>query len=215
VDFNLATNLGYSIYDNTANTMLLSSQTTGGLTLRLSDRLTISSNAGVAIFKTTQDVAGPVVIVPSVPDPFNTPLFTPAPFISGTVIGPVWTANLNYKLLKSTTFTLLAGESIYQGSLGDLTKSTRIGANVNHTINSISTLGLAVQASILEPPAGGSATNSYSGMVSYSHRLSQEWFATATYIYRRLESTPTAGQNSTASSNAVLFVISKDFVLKP
>jgi hypothetical protein len=155
------------------------------------------------------------VIVPSVPDPFNTSLFVPAPFTAGTVIGPVWTASLNYRLLKSTTFAFSAGESIYQGTLGDLAKTTRMSANVNHTINSISSLAFAVQASILEPPAGGAATNSYSGTFSYSHRLSRDWFATATYIYRRIESAPTSSQNTTATSNAVLFVISKDFVLTP
>jgi len=213
IDLNVAGNVALSKYDNAANTQVISSRATGGVTIRLSNRLQVSGNAGIGIIKTDQDVAGPVAIVPAVTDPFNTPFFTPAPAISGTVMAPVWDASLNYQLLKNTGITFTASEAFTTGTLGDISNRRNFNLGLSHTVNSKSSISANITMSETGAPAGGFATTFYTGSLSYSYRLAREWFVTATYAYRQIQST--SSQTGSASSNSLLFVLSKDFVAKP
>jgi hypothetical protein len=222
IDLNMAGNIGLSKFENSADTQVVGARMTGGATIRLSDRLKVAGNAGMVIFKTTQNAIGPVVIVPTLTDPFNTPLFTPAPAVAGTSTAPVWDASLNYQLFTPTSITFTASQEVSQGALGDIAKRTQFTLGLNHNINAISTLTLFAGLYTYEPPAGGTATTNFIGSASYSYRLSRDWNATATYIYRKLESSTSTGITSTptgvaatASSNALLFVVAKEFVLVP
>jgi hypothetical protein len=225
IDFSASSSLSWQIYDNIENTKTLSSTTTGGLTMRLSDRLTASARAGVAIYKTTQDTAGPVSLFPVSNDPLTNPLLNASPAVAGTTVGPVIDLSMSYKLLKFTQVSASASQAVTPGTLGGLSKRTSITVSLDQTINSSSSLSFTGNLSRFEPPSGGGGTTDlYLLSGTYSYRLTREWRASASYIYRVLstgDTTPTTGDFSgftpgtNAHSNSVLFVIARDFTLKP
>jgi hypothetical protein len=142
-----------------------------------------------------------------------------------SVTGLVYDMQLTYKALQSTTFTLGAYQSVGPTAIGSLVETRSLQAGVNRTINSVSTLSFSAGAF---ENTSTSTSQFASASVSYSRTLARDWNASITYRY--LHSFGTTGGTTTAitpiigglpvistigaaSSNSIVFVVSKSTTL--
>jgi hypothetical protein len=189
-------------YNNAFGTNLLILRNQAGFSTSLSPFLSFQGNWGAAYIESN-----------------NLGLAVP----SSSVTGLIYDMLLTYKALKNTTFTLSTNQSVSPSVLGSLFQSRSIRAGVTHAINSYSSLSFAVDAAQVT----STATSQYaSASVNYSRTLARDW--TANLSYRYLHSfgtsggaaifTPIAGipvisTLGAASSNSIVFVLSKSTTL--
>ena len=112
---------------------------------------------------------------------------------------------LTYKLLKTTSVSLNAAQSITPTLGGSLQQSYSVGMALNHQINqlsnvaftsSFSTTNSSSQVSQFTSVTGGSSSEFYSASVIYSYRLTRDWSTNLSYSYlQRNDSTGTVSAN--------------------
>ena len=144
--------------------------------------------------------------------------------ISGAVTDWIGDAVLTYKMLKHTTLTLSASQTVGPSVVGSLFKTDTVAVGLAHTINTRSTLSFAASAT---RQISTSTTDLVSASVTYGYQLAREWTAQVSYRYLHrfaangtvfvdpITNTPTVSGAGPASSNSVLFVVSRNFTVLP
>jgi hypothetical protein len=199
-----STNAEWLAFNNATSTNILILRNQGGFDTNLSPLLSFHGMWGAAYVQTENTGVGAV---------------------SGSATGLIYDMLLTYRAFKSTTFTVAAFQSVGPTAIGSLVQSTSVRAGVTHTINSVSSVSFAADA--FENTS--TTTSQYaSASVSYNRTLARDWNAAITYRY--LHSFGTTGGTTTAlspiigglpvvstigaaSSNSIVFVISKSTTL--
>jgi len=133
-------------------------------------------------------------------------------------------AVLTYKMLKSTTLTLLANQTIGPSVVGSLFKTDSVSAGLSHTINASSTLSFSTgwNRQILT-----TTTDYVSTSVTYGYNFTREWTAQLTYrylhrfassgtaIFDPITGTPTVSGTGPADSSSIMLVVSRSNTLLP
>lgn len=210
-------------FSNSQNTVETISRNTAGIDAALTPLLSFRGTAGVVYVNVER---GSSLLAPIVTSPTGS-----ISTASGSASGFIGDALLTYKMLKDTTFTLSAGQTVSPSVVGSLVKLTTARAGVTRTINSKSTLSFYADASRQNT---GSTTDFLSASVIYSYLLTREWNLQLSYRYlHRVASMgsttasslvfdPTTGVPivtasglGPASSNSVLMVLSRSFTILP
>ena len=144
--------------------------------------------------------------------------------VSGAITDWIGDAVLTYKMLKNTTLTFTASQSIGPSIVGSLFKTDTVAVGLTHTINANSTLSLS--ASITRQISTAS-TDFVSASATYGYNFTREWtaqlsyrylhrFATSgTVIFDPVTGTPTVSGTGSANSNSILVVVSRNFTVLP
>jgi hypothetical protein len=138
------------------------------------------------------------------------PLITPTSIQQGGVTdGMLASAGFTYQLLKTTTVSFTAAQSIVPTTLGPLQKIATVGSTLNYTINSWSDLSFSTQFSHISDNAFiGGASDLFSAQVSYGYRLTRDWRTNLSYTYRNRDDV-----TGVASSSTILARLTYDFSL--
>ena len=181
-----------------------------GVKSQISPRLTVNGNFGLVFVNSYQKNPGtsttPVTPSSSVP-------FQP---IVGAGNGWVADVGLSYRLLKTTTISFNAANSITPTLGGALQQANSFGASLSHQINSLSDVSVSGQFSVTNSSSQaqqftaitGGSSDFLSASVSYSYRLTRDWATNVSYTYlQRNDST------GFTSANLVLLSLSYDFTL--
>jgi hypothetical protein len=134
-------------------------------------------------------------------------------------------AILTYRMLKNTTLTLIASQSISPSIVGSLFKRDVITATLYHTINSRSSLSFSASGN---RSISTTTTDYASASATYAYNFTRDWSAQLTYRYQHrfastggastidpLTGTPTVGGTSPASSNSILLAVTHNYTVLP
>ena len=177
-----------------------------GLKSQLSQRLTVNAGAGIDLVNSYQTG------IAQATNP--TGAFQPQ-----VGAGAGWVANvgLDYKLLKTTSLSLTAANSIIPTLGGALQQSYTFGLGLNHDINELSKLSFATSYAITNASnqfaqaaaaSGGGSSDFFSASVNYEYRLTREWRTNLSYTYRQRND-----ETGIARSSTVLLAVSRDFTV--
>jgi len=182
--------------DDTANSQRVFWQIMTSLRSQLSSRLTFIGSAGALSSNSYQRNPQPII--------------SPTSFQQGGVTeGVLASAGFTYQLLKSTTVSLTAAQSIVPTTLGPLQKISTVGSTLNYTVNSWSNLSFSAQfAHISDNAFIGGASDLFSAQVSYGYRLARDWRTNVSYTYRVRDDV-----TGMASSSTILASLTYDFSL--
>ena len=196
--------------DDPAKSQRLFWRLTTGARSQISPLLTVNGNIGLVAVNSYQKNPGasatPVIPSSSVP-------FQP---IVGAGVGWVADVGLAYKLLKTTTISFNASNSITPTLGGALQQSNSFGMALNHQINQLSNVGFTSQFSITNGSSQaaqfasvtGGSSEFFSASVIYSYRLTRDWSTSLSYSY--LQRNDSSG---TVSANMFFFSLAYDFTL--
>jgi hypothetical protein len=205
-------------YDNTSQTSILIIRHMAGLDVSPLKNLKFVASAGAATVVTDQG-ASPMVTTP--------PASTPFKGVSTSFIGD---ATLTYNPLPTTELTLMAGQSIGPSIIGALTTRQYAAASLRYIINSQTSL--TTRLDITRQDVSNAKTDYLTVATTLSQILARDWTLDLTYRYQHRSATTGTGNltvdpitgvpiflNSTgtgsASSNTLLFVLSRHLVVLP
>jgi hypothetical protein len=180
--------------DDSANSQRLFWQIMTGLQSRLTKRLTFNASVGEVFANAYQ--SGTIA-------PLGTTSFQIQPGATHD-----WVANigLQYQLLKTTSVSFTAAQTVAPTILGDLQKSDTIGVTLSHDINEFS--NLTFSSNVAHTKELGIEGNFFSAQVGYGYRLTREWRSMVSYAYRQ-----SISGTGLARSNTVLLSLTRDFTL--
>lgn len=200
-------------YGNAFSTQVQIFREQAGFDATLSAVLSFRANAGVAYLVTDRGVSS---------SSFGG--VTSATPVSSSVLDWIGDAVLTYRVLKSTTLSVIASQSVGPSVVGSLFKRDSISASLNHSINSRSSLTLSAGGN----RAISTTTTDYaSASATYSYNLTREWLASATYrylhrfastgttIFDPLTGTPTVSGTGPADSHSLMFVVTHNWTVLP
>jgi hypothetical protein len=145
------------------------------------------------------------------PGAATTALTNPAGLASGKSTDWIANAFLTYRFNNRTTFSVAASKNVGPTTFGQFLATQTVSGSVSYIINSYSGLSFAAaysqQSSV---GASASSANTISASASYSRQLTRYWRSIATYRYVQRE-----GTDGTASSNALIFSLSRDAIIIP
>jgi hypothetical protein len=199
-------------YDNATNTQVQIYRNQIGIDATLSPVLSFKGNIG-AINLVTEGGINPLA-----GNGLNSTT-------SSSLLDWIGDAAITYRMLKNTTLTFLANQSIGPSVVGSLFKQNTISANLNHSINTRSSLSFSVDGyrTISTTPSDSvsvSATYSYSFTrdlsaqltYRYLHRFATEGGGT---IFDPITGTPTISGTGPADSNSIMLVLSHNYIVLP
>ena len=144
---------------------------------------------------------------------------------SSSLMDWIGDAALTYKMLKNTTLTLIANQSIGPSLVGSLFKTDTISAGLNHSINAQSALSFFASGT---RQITTTTTDFVSGSVTYSYNFTRELSAQLTYRYlHRFASSggtsifdpitgfPTVSGIGPADSSSIMLVVSHSYTVLP
>jgi hypothetical protein len=143
---------------------------------------------------------------------------------SSALLDWIGDAALTYKMLKNTTFTLTASQTVAPSVVGSLFKTDIIAAGVTYTINDRSTLSFSANGT---RSIATTTTDYASASATYGYSLTQAWNAQLTYRYQHrfassggttidpITGTPTVSGTGAANSNSILAVVSHSYTVLP
>jgi hypothetical protein len=202
-------------YDNATNTRIQIYRNQLGVDATISPVLSFRGNIG-AINLLTEGGNNPLALGNSGPNSSST---------SSSLIDWIGDAAITYRVLKNTTLTVLASQSIGPSIVGSLFKTDTVSANISHNINSRSTLSFSASAyrQISTTPS-----DSVSASATYSYNFTRELSAQLTYrylhrfassgggsIFDPITGTPTVSGLGPADSNSIMFVVSHNYTILP
>jgi len=206
-------------FDNATNTQIQLYRNQVGTNLTLSPVLSFKGNIG-AIYIVTEGGSNSLVTPVSVGSTSSGSVSS-----NSTLLTWIGDAELTYKMLKNTTLTLDAKQTVAPSIVGSLFKTDLISASLNHTINSSSSLSFAASAT---ESTSTTTTPFVSGSVTYAYKFTRDWSALFTYRYQhRFESTggtgtidpitgtPTVISTSPGSSNSIMVTVSHSYTVLP
>jgi hypothetical protein len=133
-------------------------------------------------------------------------------------------AALTYRVLKNTTLTLTASQSIAPSIVGSLFKRDSITAGLSHAINARSTLSFSASG---DRSISTTTTDFASASATYSYNFTRDLSAQLTYRYQHrfastggsiidpITGTPTVSGTGPANSNSVMLVVSHSYTVLP
>jgi len=202
-------------YENALNTSVQIYRNKLGFNSTLSSVLSMNGNIGAA-YLITEGGANPLASLGS--NPANTSA-------SSALLDWIGDAVLTYKILKNTTLSLVASQSIGPSIVGSLSKRDSITANLSQTINPQSTLSFSANVS---RSIATVSTDYASASIGYGYSFTRDWTAHLTYRFLHrfastggtttidsITGTPTVGGTGPASSNSVMLVISHSYTVLP
>jgi hypothetical protein len=200
-------------YGNAFNTQIQIFRNQTGFDVTLSPLLSFRANAGAAYLVTDRGVSSsPIGGVLSA-----TPL-------SSTVLDWIGDAVLTYRMLKSTTLSISASQSVGPSIVGSLIKRDSITASLSHSLNSRTTLSFSANGN---RQISSTTTDFASASATYSYNVSREWLTSLTYrylhrfassgttIFDPLTSTPTVSGSGPADSHSLMFVVTHNWTVLP
>jgi len=200
-------------YGNAFNTQVQIFREQAGFDATLSAVLSFRANAGVAYLVTDRGVSSSA---------FGGG--TSATPVSSSVLDWIGDAVLTYRMLKSTTLSIIASQSVGPSIVGSLFKRDSITASLSHSINSRSTLSLTASGN---RQISTTTTDYASASATYSYNLTREWLASATYrylhrfastgttIFDPITGTPTVSGTGPADSHSLMFVVTHNWTVLP
>ena len=199
-------------YSNTSNSSAQIYRNQVGIEATLSPVLSIRANAGAAHVE-VQRVSGSIPLIGSGTNGFAS---------STDWIGD---AVLTYRVLKNTTLSVIASQSISPSIVGSLFKRDTIGATLSHSVNARSSVSFGGN---VNRQTATTTTDYAAASVTYSYNFVRDWSAQLTYRYQHrfassgggaiidpITGTPTVGGTGAADSNSIMLVVSNSFTLLP
>ncbi|MBT1515620.1 hypothetical protein KIP88_34640 [Bradyrhizobium sp. SRL28] len=200
-------------YDNAFNTRVQISRNQVGVDATLSAVLSFRANVGAAYLVTdggaSSSAFGGVVTA------------TPA---SSSLLDWIGDAVLTYRMLKSTTLSIIASQSVGPSVVGSLFKRDSVTATLSHTVNSQSTLSLSASGN---RQTSTTTTDFASASATYSYNLTRDWLAQLTYRYQHrfastgtaifdpITGTPTVSGTGPADSHSMMLVVTHNWTVLP
>ena len=195
--------------DNADQSQRLFWRLTSGVASQVSSRLNLFGNLGLIFVNSYQN--NPQAAIPVTPS--STVPFQP---LVGAGTGWVGDIGLTYKLLKTTTISFNAAQSITPTINGSLQQAYTLGMALNHQINQLSNIAFTSQFSLTNASpqfsqftsVTGGSSQFISASVIYSYRLTRDWATNLSYSYLQRDSGGT-----TVRANMFFFSLSYDFTL--
>jgi hypothetical protein len=215
--FNASSEFELLNFDNATNTSEQIYRNQLGIDATLSPLLSFRGNAGAIYIITdggVNSLAGTV----------TNGLASSASSASSALLDWIGDAALTYKMLKNTTFTLTASQTVAPSVVGSLFKTDIIAAGLSYTINDRSTLSFAATGT---RSIATTSTDFASASVTYGYSLTQAWNAQLTYRYQHrfassggttidpITDTPTVAGLGAANSHGILLVVSHSYTVLP
>jgi hypothetical protein len=201
-------------YGNAFNTQIEIYRNQAGVEATLSPLLSFRANAGPVYLETQNGVSSSVIGA--------TALTRPTP---SALLDWVGDATLTYRMLKNTTLTVVASQTVGPSVVGSLFKRDSLTASVNQTINANSSFSVSASAN---RSVSTNTTDYASASATYSYSLAREWMAQFTYRYLHrfastggtgiidpLTGTLTASGTGPADSHSVMVVVSHNWTVLP
>jgi hypothetical protein len=199
-------------YDNAFNTRIQIYRNQLGIDATLSSVLSFRGNVGAALLITD----GGVPLASTGTNGSNS--------ASSSLVDWIGDAVLTYRLLKNTTLTLLANQSIGPSIVGSLFKRDSISAGLSHTINARSALSFSAG---VDRAISTTTTDFASASATYSYSFTRDLTAQLTYRYQHrfastggsiidpITGTPTVSGTGPANSNSLMVVVSHSYTVLP
>ena len=217
--FSINSNAEWLSYDNARQTNTIILRNTAAIDLTLTPLIDVHASAGAAIIQVDQRA---VLNTPIELAPFST---SPVILGSGAVVGFIGDMSIIYRILKSTTLTLTASQSVGPSVVGSLFETDAIRAGLSYTINQQSSFALSASFSRL---TGGGVSDFISATIGYNRALTREWNANLSYRYLHRSATsgttsgfdpvtgfPVISGNAPAASNGVMLTVSRNVSVLP
>jgi hypothetical protein len=199
-------------YDNASNSQVQIYRNQVGVDTTLSPILSFRGNIGAAYLVAN---GGGSILTPA----------TATGSTSGSDIDWIGDAILTYKMLKNTTVTLIASQSIAPSLVGSLFKRDVISASLTHAINNRSTISFSASGN---RSISTTSTDYASASATYTYNLTRDWIAQLTYRYQHrfastggtntidpITGTPTVGGITPASSNSIMMTVTHSYTVLP
>jgi hypothetical protein len=200
-------------YGNAFGTQVQIFREQAGFDATLSAVLSFRANAGVIYLVTDRGVSSSA---------FGSGVSaTP---VSSSVSDWIGDAVLTYRMLKSTTLSITASQSVGPSIVGSLFKRDSITASLSHSINARSSLSFSASGN---RQISTTTTDYASASATYSYNLTREWLASATYrylhrfastgttIFDPITGTPTVSGTGPADSHSLMFVVTHNWTVLP
>jgi hypothetical protein len=213
--FNASSEFELLNYDNATNTSVQIYRNQLGIDATLSPLLSFRGNAGAAYLVTDGGV-NPLAGIG---------INGLATSVSSSVLDWIGDAALTYRMLKDTTLTLTASQTIAPSVVGSLFKNDILTAGISRTINDHSTISFSATGT---RTISTTTTDYASASATYGYNLTQAWNAQLTYRYQHrfassgggttidpITGTPTVSGTGAANSNSILVVVSHSYTVLP
>jgi len=190
----LTTTASFDWYDanDPANSQRYFWQIITALRTRLSERLSFNGSIGAGFSNTRQNV--------------NVPTGGITSFRSGTNSSVQAYVGLTYRLLKTTSLSFTAGQSLVPTTYGALQTISTVGLGLSHQINELSNLSFATH--FAHNDLNGFTSDLFSVQVGYGYRLTPALGAHLSYTYERRDDS-----RGVASASIGLVTLNYDFTL--
>jgi hypothetical protein len=213
--FNASSEFELLNYDNATNTSVQIFRNQLGIDATLSPLLSFRGNAGAALVATDGGVNPLAGIGTS----------GLATSISSSILDWIGDAVLTYKMLKNTTLTFNASQTIAPSIVGSLYKTDNLAVGISRIINDRSTISFSATGT----RSISTVTTDYAtASATYGYSLTQAWNAQLTYRYQHrfassgggttidpITGTPTVSGTGAADSNSILVVVSHSYTVLP
>ena len=199
-------------YENATSTRIQIYRNQLGIDKTLSPVLSFRGNVG-AINLVTEGGVNPLA---------GSGLNTPT---SSSLMDWIGDAVITYRVLKNTTLTLLANQTIGPSVVGSLFKQNTVSATLNHSINTLSSLSFSASGN---RQISGTTSDFVSASATYSYSFTRELSAQLTYRYQHrfatsgggtifdpITGTPTISGLGPADSNSIMLVVSHNYTVLP
>lgn len=199
-------------YENATSTRVQIYRNQLGIDKTLSPVLSFRGNVGAINIVTDGGVnplAGPGINAPT----------------SSSLMDWIGDAVITYRVLKNTTLTVLANQSIGPSVVGSLFKQNTISASLNHNINTRSSLSFSASGN---RQISTTTSDFVSASATYSYSFTRELSAQLTYrylhrfasqgggtIFDPITGTPTVSGLGPADSNSIMLVVSHNYTVLP
>jgi hypothetical protein len=201
-------------YGNTLGTEVQIYRNQIGADLTISPLLSFRANAGPVYIETQNGASSSPIGGSAV-----------ATGIPSAVADWIGDAVLTYRLLKNTTLTANASQSVGPSIVGSLFKTDTLALSLIHTINSNSSVSFSATGN---RSIATTTTDYASASATYNYNLAREWLAQFTYRYSHrfassgggstidpITRTPTVGGIGAADSHSIMMVVSHNWTILP
>ena len=199
-------NFDWFAQDNAANSQRLMWRATSGLQSQITALLSVHGDLGWVWANAYQNANAAAAASATTPLAGGV-----TPFQPQIGAGNGWFGNvgMSYRLLKNTTVSMTAAQSIVPVFTGQLQQSQTLGLNVSHQINQASNLSFFASWAETSSPGQigqvGTVSDFFSTGVNYGYSLTREWRTNVSYTFR--------DSVNVAKSSTILFSLSRDFTL--
>jgi hypothetical protein len=144
---------------------------------------------------------------------------------SSSLMDWIGDAVITYRVLKNTTLTVLANQTIGPSVVGSLFKQNTVSATLNHNINTLSSLSFSASGN---RQISSTSSDFVSASATYSYSFTRELSAQLTYrylhrfasrgggsIFDPITGTPTVSGLGPADSNSIMLVVSHNYTMLP